>query len=74
MNVELERQKKKAHKLLNSPEGIERRKKRCFDVEPVFVNIKTNHGFKRFMLRSKEKVEIEFGLLAIAQNIRKKAA
>lgn len=69
MNVELERQKKKAHELLNSPEGIERRKKRCFDVELVFAGIKSNHGFKRFMLRGKEKVTIELGLLAIAQNI-----
>lgn len=74
INVELERQKKKAYELLNSPEGIERRKKRCFDVEPVFGNIKGNHRFRRFMLRGKEKVEIEWGLLAIAQNIRKKAA
>ncbi|MDQ6478258.1 transposase, partial [Dyadobacter sp. LHD-138] len=67
-------QKKKAQELLNSPEGIQRRKKRCFDVEPVFASIKSNHGFKQFMLRGKQKVEIEFGLLAIAQNIRKKAA
>jgi hypothetical protein len=74
VNVDLERQKKKAHELLNSPEGVERRKKRCFDVEPVFASIKGNHGFRRFMLRGKEKVGIEFGLLAIAQNIRKKAA
>lgn len=74
INVELERQKKKAYELLNSPEGIERRKKRCFDVEPVFGNIKENHRFRRFMLRGKAKVEIEWGLLAIAQNIRKKAA
>jgi transposase len=74
INVELERQKRKAYELLNSPEGIEKRKKRCFDVEPVFGNIKENHRFRRFMLRGKEKVEIEWGLLAIAQNIRKKAA
>jgi hypothetical protein len=45
--------------LLNSEEGLERRKKRCFDVEPTFGNIKQNHGFRRFMLRGKEKVEIE---------------
>lgn len=40
----------------------------------IFGNIKHNHGFKRFMLRGKEKVAIEWGLIAIAQNIRKKAA
>ncbi len=74
VNENLKRQKKRAHELLNSEEGVRRRKKRCFDVEPVFANIKQNHGFRRFMLRGKEKVEIEWGLIAIAQNIRKKAA
>jgi transposase len=74
VNENLNRLKQKAHTRLNSEEGIERRKKRCFDVEPVFGNIKQNHGFKRFMLRGKEKVEIEWGLVAIAQNLRKKAA
>ena len=74
INQNLDRQKQKVYKLLNSEEGIERRKKRCFDVEPVFANIKQNHGFRRFMLRGKQKVEIEWGLLAIAQNLRKKAA
>ena len=74
INVNLKRHKQKAHELLNSEEGVRHRKKRCYDVEPVFANIKQNHGFRRFMLRGKEKVEIEWGLLAIAQNIRKKAA
>lgn len=74
INQRLNRQKQRVHELLNSEEGIERRKKRCFDVEPVFANIKQNHGFRRFMLRGKQKVEIEWGLLAIAQNLRKKAA
>lgn len=74
INENLKRLKQKAYELLNSEEGIRKRKKRCFDVEPVFGNIKQNHGFRRFMLRGKEKVEIEWGLIAIAQNIRKKAA
>jgi tryptophanyl-tRNA synthetase len=74
INDSLKEHKNKVHQLLNSEEGIEKRKKRCYDVEPVFGNIKNNHNFKRFMLRGKEKVEIEWGLLAIAQNIRKKAA
>jgi hypothetical protein len=63
-----------AHLLLNSEQGIQKRKKRCWDVESVFGNIKQNHRFRRFMLKGKEKVEIEWGLLAIAQNLRKKAA
>lgn len=74
INHNLIRQKKKAFQLLNSEEGIAKRKKRCHDVEPVFGNIKNNHKFKRFLLRGKEKVEIEWGLLVIAQNIRKKAS
>lgn len=74
INVNLNRLKHQAHELLTSEQGIIHRKKRCVDVEPVFGNIKHNHGFKRFMLRGKEKVAIEWGLLAIAQNIRKKAA
>lgn len=74
VNRNLNGHKEKAYHLLNSEEGIRRRKKRCYDVEPVFGNIKQNHGFQRFMLRGKKKVSIEIGLLAIAQNIRKKAA
>lgn len=74
VNARLKAYKKKAYELLNSEEGIKRRKQRCWDVEPIFGNIKQNHGFRRFMLRGKEKVAIECGLLAIAQNIRKKAA
>ena len=74
VNENLKRHKEVAFKLLNSEKGIEKRKQRCHDVEPVFGNIKQNHGFRRFMLRGKEKVAIEWGLLAIAQNIRKKAA
>ena len=74
VNRSLKGYKEKAYDLLNSEKGIEKRKQRCHDVEPVFGNIKQNHGFRRFMLRGKEKVAIEWGLLAIAQNIRKKAA
>lgn len=74
INVNLERQKQHADELLKSEEGIARRKKRCWDVEPVFGNIKQNHGFRRFMLRGKQKVEIEWGLIAMAQNLRKRAA
>ena len=58
INENLNRQRLNAFQLLNSEEGIEKRKKRCYDVEPVFGNIKNNHKFKRFMLRGKDKVEI----------------
>ena len=74
INHKLNRHKKNSKKNLLSEEGIYHRKKRCADVEPVFANIKNNHQFRRFMLRGKEKVSIEAGLLAIAHNLRKKVA
>lgn len=74
INHQLRRYKQQVKESLNSEQGIYYRKKRPCDVEPVFGNIKHNHGYRRFMLRTKPKVEIEAGLLAIAHNIRKKAA
>lgn len=68
------RLKQRAEKRLKTRKGIEKRKKRCYDTEPVFANIKHNHNFKRFMLRGIEKVNIETGLLALAHNLRKIAA
>jgi hypothetical protein len=74
VNHNLKRLKKKADKRLKTQKGIAKRKQRCHDTEPVFANIKHNHQFKRFKLRGKEKVMIEMGLLALAHNLRKKAA
>lgn len=73
-NHNLERHKELARKRLKSEEGIQKRKQRCYDVEPVFAHLKHNHYFKRFMLKSLPKVEIEFGLHALAHNLRKKVA
>jgi transposase len=74
VNHSLIEYKRKAVERLTSEKGIYYRKRRPADVEPVFGNIKYNHGFRRFMLRGKEKVSIEAGLLALAHNLRKKAA
>jgi transposase len=74
VNHNLNRLKQQANELLKSKEGIKKRKQRCFDTEPVFGNIKNNHHFKRFMLRGINKVSVETGLLAMAHNLRKKAA
>ena len=74
VNHALNEHKRKATERLNSEKGIYYRKRRPVDVEPVFGNIKSNHGFRRFMLRGKEKVLIETGLLALAHNLRKKVA
>ena len=74
INHKLKRLKHQADELLLSEQGQRHRKQRPCDVEPVFGNIKNNHHFKRFMLRGIEKVSIETGLLALAHNLRKKAA
>jgi transposase len=74
INQALNKYKQQTRQNLNSEQGIYHRKKRPCDVEPVFANIKNNHYFKRFMLRGKSKVEIEAGLVALAHNLRKKAA
>lgn len=70
-NHNLVRLKKKAKTLLTSPEGIAKRKQRCWDVEAVFGNIKQNMNFKRFMLRGIDKVNVEIGLIALAHNLKK---
>ncbi len=47
------------------------RGKRAEYSERVFGQIKWNMGFKRFLLRGLKKVDIEWGLLCIAVDIRK---
>ena len=74
INHNLNKHKQKARELLTSEEGVKHRKQRAKDVEPVFGNIKQNKGFRRFMLRGKQKVTVEFGFIAIAHNLKKKAA
>jgi len=73
INYRLDELKRQAAERLQSEQGICYRKKRCCDTEPVFGNIKQNHHFRRFMLRGKQKVATETGLLALAQNLRKKS-
>ena len=63
--------REKARELLNSKEGLRHRSNRPIEPEAVFGNIKFNHGFKRFKLKSHRKVTVEWGLVAIAHNLRK---
>lgn len=70
-NRNLIRLKTKAKQKLLSEKGIQHRKQRCWDIEAIFGNIKQNMNFKRFMLRGIDKVETEFGLIAMAHNFKK---
>lgn len=60
--------KAKARALLLS---IEQRSKRPVEVEAVFGQLKSNNKFNRFTLRGLQKVNIEFGLMALGHNFRK---
>lgn len=71
LNKKLEKYRRLTKGNLCSPEGIELRKRRNVDVETVFGDIKQNQGFRRFNLRGFEKVNTEFGLVAMAHNIKK---
>ncbi|MBV7441575.1 transposase, partial [Weeksellaceae bacterium TAE3-ERU29] len=42
--------------------------------EAVFAHLKHNRNFKRFSLKGLKKVELEFGLHALAHNLKKMAA
>jgi len=71
VNHRLLRYRAKAKEKLLSEEGIYHRKKRLIEPESVFGQIKQNKGFRRFSLRGLAKVEVEFGLVAIAHNLQK---
>lgn len=74
VGVDLLKMKQAAHERLMSPRGKEVRLQRPIEVEAVFARLKQNWGFRRFMLRGKENVKTECGILCIAHNIAKIAA
>ncbi|UVD80523.1 IS1182 family transposase [Myroides albus] len=71
MNHRLVQIKQHIRELLNSERGKYHRSKRPVEVEAVFGQLKSNNKFTRFTLRGLEMVEIEFGLMALAHNLRK---
>ncbi len=71
VNHKANRYKAKAKELLTSERGLYHRSMRPIEPEAVFGDIKYNHGFKRFRMKSTKKVKVEFGLVALAHNIRK---
>ncbi len=73
VNHSLNEYKRQVRKLLTSERGLYHRSKRPIEPEAVFGQIKDVHHFRRFRLRSLPKVNIEFGLVAMAHNLRKLA-
>ena len=54
--------------------GLMHRSNRPIEPEACFGNIKFNHGFKRFHLKSTRKTKVEWGLVSLAHNLRKYVA
>jgi hypothetical protein len=65
--------RQQAQQNLNSELGKKLRSLRGVESEGVFGRQKEDWGFRRFLLRGKEKVFTEYGLLCIAHNFAKKA-
>jgi hypothetical protein len=66
--------RRQARNNLTSDIGQRLRSERSTDVETVFGCIKQNMEFRRFHLRGLEKVNVEWGLISIAHNMKKLAA
>ena len=66
--------KSSAKELLTSQRGLMHRSNRPIEPEACFGNIKFNHGFKRFHLKSARKTKVEWGLVSLAHNLRKYVA
>jgi len=64
------RLKQKAKQTLEDERYVELRKQRSVEVETVFGQLKGNQGYRRFLLRGKEKVSTEWGLLALGYNLK----
>lgn len=71
VNYMLNRYKEKIRDLLNNEESIFHRKKRPVGPEAVFADIKETDKFRRFRLKDVTGVSIEFGLKAVAHNIKR---
>jgi hypothetical protein len=73
VSFELRRYRQQARDNLLSKQGVILRQLRSTEPETVFGDIKHNMGVRRFMLRDLKKVDIEWGLLCMAHNLRKLA-
>lgn len=71
VNVQLEIYKQIARNNLDSAQGIALRKKRGWEIETCFGDMKHNMKFQRFNLRGLAKAKTEITIVSIAHNLRK---
>jgi transposase len=65
------REEEKAKRRLDLPQNQERLKRRSLEPEPMFGNLKSNHGYNRFRHFGMTKVRMDLGLMFMALNLRK---
>ncbi len=71
VNHTLMKYRAEVRKLLKSEEGVKHRGQRCIEPEAVFGQIKQCGDFRRFRLRGLTGAKVEFGIKAIAHNLKK---
>ena len=71
VNHQLKRYKKKAFERLTSGRGLVHRSKRPIEPEAVFGQITTDKQYKRVRHRGFPKIQMDFGILAMAFNLQK---
>lgn len=71
LSLEGRKYREQARHRLASEEGQEKKKRRNFEVEGFFGNLKANLGVRRFTLKGLDGTNIEMGLLSIATNLRR---
>ena len=74
VNHTLNGYKARIRELLLSDEGLRHRSNRPVEPEAVFAQIKESGQFRRFRLKGISGANLEFGLKALAHNLRKMAA
>ena len=71
VNHNLNEHKRKAREMLTSEEGLRHRSKRPIEPEAVFGQIKFDWHYRRFRHKGKDKVYMDFAILAMAHNLIK---
>ncbi|KXG42681.1 transposase [Tepidibacillus decaturensis] len=69
-NTVFEEMKAKAKAALECEEKAAIYSRRKVEVESMFGHIKGNRSFRRFSLRGIDKVHVEFGIVALAHNVK----
>jgi len=71
LSKKFQRQRLQSYQNITSLKGILLRMNRSIQVEGAFGVLKEDYGFRRFLLRGKQNIRMEFLLLALGYNINK---